>query len=215
MPISRCRRKPRQKNRLRPILLIALVAAALLSAVLLLHHDRTLPGRVQSSLPTWVDKQLLPPNDYSRPGTPVKEVNAIVVHYVGNPGTSAAANRSYFQNLATTHETYASSNFLVGLEGEIIQCVPVNEVAYCSGERNDDTVSIEVCHPDDTGEFSEESMASLVKLTAWLCDAFHLDAEDVIRHYDVTGKECPRYYVQHPEAWEAFRAAVQAELDAM
>ena len=35
----------------------------------------------------------------------------------------------------------------------------------------------------------------------------------MIRHYDVTGKECPRYYVEHPEAWDAFRADVAAEME--
>ena len=58
-------------------------------------------------------------------------------------------------------------------------------------------------------------MTSLIRLTAWLCHSFGLDAEDVIRHYDVTGKECPLYYVQHPDAWEAFKADVQRELDAL
>ena len=39
------------------------------------------------------------------------------------------------------------------------------------------------------------------------------DTEDVIRHYDVTGKDCPKYYVEHPEAWDAFRADVAAEME--
>ena len=32
----------------------------------------------------------------------------------------------------------------------------------------------------------------------------------VIRHYDVTGKLCPLYFVEHLEAWEAFLADVRA-----
>ena len=47
-------------------------------------------------------------------------------------------------------------------------------------------------------------MASLLRLTAWLCEEFDLAPADVIRHYDVTGKICPKYYVDHPEAWEDF-----------
>ena len=34
----------------------------------------------------------------------------------------------------------------------------------------------------------------------------------MIRHYDVTEKLCPLYYVEHPEARDAFRADVAAEL---
>ena len=53
-----------------------------------------------------------------------------------------------------------------------------------------------------------------VELTAWLCREFRLNPEtDVIRHYAVTGKECPRYYVEHPEAWDTFRADVAAEME--
>ena len=135
----------------------------------------------------------------------------MVIHYVGNPGTTAQANRDYFANLSLTGDTYASSHFVVGLEGEIIQCVPLTEVAYCSNERNEDTISIEVCHEDATGEFSPETMESLVKLTAWLAVTFDLDTEDVIRHYDVTGKICPKFYVEHEDAWAALLADVEKE----
>ena len=155
-------------------------------------------------------QDILPLNPYSRPGTPLETIDGVVVHYVGNPGTSAAANRSFFANLAVTHQTYASAHFVVGLEGEVIQCVPLSEVAYCSSQANDHTVPIEVCHADETGEFSAETMASLLRLTAWLCEEFDLAPADVIRHYDVTGKICPKYYDDHPEAWEDFRSALRA-----
>lgn len=212
----RTKRASRWKKLCFPLLIVAVVlcsAALILSLLPFSHAPQTRPEQVQSEMPSWVDQQLLTPNTYSRPGTAVEEVNAIVIHYVGNPGTSAAANRSYFAGLALSGETYASSNFVIGLEGEIIQCVPVNEVAYCSSDRNYDTVSIEVCHPDAEGQFTDASMASLIKLTAWLCEEFHLTADDVIRHYDVTGKECPLYYVRHPDAWEALRDAVRQAME--
>ena len=50
-------------------------------------------------------------NEYSRPGIALSEVNGVVVHYTGNPGTTAEQNRSYYKNLAETKETYASSHF--------------------------------------------------------------------------------------------------------
>ena len=183
-------------------------------AAALVRHFRTAgtPG-AEVAVPDWISQDLLPVNPYSRPGTPLEAVDGVVIHYVGNPGTSAEANRSYFQNLALTHETYASSHFLVGLEGEILQCVPLSEIAYCSNDRNEDTVSIEVCHPDEGGEFTPETLAAVEKLTAWLCGEFSLTTEDVIRHYDVNGKICPRYYVEHPEAWTDLLAGVQSALE--
>lgn len=138
----------------------------------------------------------------------------MVVHYVGNPGTTAAANRSFFANLALTHETYASAHFVVGLDGEILQCVPLTEIAYCSNSANDYTVSIEVCHADETGEFNDATMESLEALVAWLCETFDLDPDvGVIRHYDVTGKICPKYYVENEDAWLAFREDVSARIE--
>lgn len=92
--------------------------------------------------------------------------------------------------------------------------MPTWEVAYASNSRNYDTVSIECCHPDETGEFTAETYRSVVQLTAWLCEKFGLDSEDVIRHYDITGKDCPRYFVEHEDAWEIFKENVQKSLDA-
>lgn len=157
-----------------------------------------------ADVPDWVDQELLEINPYSRPGTPLEEVNGVVVHYVGNPGTTAAQNRSYFAGLARSGEAYASSHFVIGLDGEIVQCVPLDEIAYCSSERNVDTISIECCHPDEEGKFNDATYQSLLRLVRWLQEEFHLDDAQVIRHYDVTGKECPLYYVRHPDAWAQF-----------
>ena len=187
------------------------------------------PNVVQQKLSTSEDYQILPAesgpcgrpeiiqdfiveNPYSRSGTPLDAVNGIVVHYVANAGSTAEENRNYFENLKDTHETKASSNFVVGIEGEIVQCVPTWEVAYASNSRNIDTVSIECCHPDETGKFTDATYRSVVNLCAWLCMKFDLGADDVIRHYDVTGKECPKYFVDHEDAWENFRQDVKETL---
>ena len=153
----------------------------------------------------WVSKRFLPYNEYSRPGIMTDGITGIVIHYIGNPGTTAMQNRDYFANLAVTQETNASSNFIIGIDGEIIQCVPVDEIAYASNTRNADTISIELCHPDDTGEFTDETYKSAVFLTVWLCKRYGLSPDDIIRHYDVTGKICPKYFVENEDAWEAFK----------
>lgn len=160
-----------------------------------------------------IDVELLTNNPYSRPGTKTNRIRGIVIHYTANPGTSAMQNRNYFEGLKDSKLTKASSHFIVGLDGEIVQCVPTWEVAYASNDRNLDTVSIETCHMTEDGSYTEATKESLVQLTAWLCKKFDLTEQDVIRHYDVTGKICPKYYVEHPEAWEAFRKEVKALLD--
>lgn len=158
-----------------------------------------------------IQAQLLDPNPYSRPQTALDKVTGVVVHYVGNPGTSAKANRDYFNGLAQSGKTYASSHFVVDLDGTIIQCIPLNEISYARNTRNKDTISIEVCHPDTTGKFTDKSYKALVSLVKWLCSKYDLNSDDVIRHYDVTGKLCPLYYVEHNDAWLNFKKDVFKE----
>ena len=161
-----------------------------------------------------IDEQLLSPNEYSRPVIPVETINGIVVHYTANPGTTAQQNRDYFEGLKDSHLTKASSNYIIGLDGEIIRCVPDDEMAYASNERNHDTISIECCHFDETGEFYRQTYQSLVHLVAYLMGEYDLPLDGVIRHYDVTGKSCPKYYVDHPEEWAAFLVDVEDYIEA-
>lgn len=187
-----------QKTRAKWPIVVAIVASVVLIVGIVvgvaLLSDPTPP----EPMPDWIDVQIININGAGRRGKTLTQVNNIVVHYVGNPGTSAQNNRNYFNQPTTT----VSSHFVVGLEGEIIQCVPLDEVSSASNHRNADTVSIEVCHPDTTGQYNEKTYRSVVRLCKWLCERYELEATDVIRHYDVTGKLCPLYYVEHPDAWE-------------
>lgn len=167
--------------------------------------------RVENTKPE-IHVKLLTPNPYSRPQIKTKRITGIVIHYTANPGATAMQNRDYFEGLKDSHATKASSNFIIGLDGEIIQCVPTWEVAYASNHRNEDTVSIETCSFNAEGTYTDKTYHSMVKLTAWLCLKFDLTEEDVIRHYDITGKICPKYFVDHEEKWNQLKADVAATL---
>lgn len=163
------------------------------------------------------DVRFLDPNPFSRPQLALKKVHAIVVHYTANPGVDAVANRNYFNNLPKANErkqkkTYASSHFVIGLDGTIVQCIPLEEMAYASNDRNSDTVSIECCHKKENGKFTAQTQAALIQLCTYLCIKFDLTEENLIRHYDVMGKICPKYFVEHPDAWETFKKDVGMEL---
>lgn len=160
-----------------------------------------------------INVELLTVNPYSRPGIQTEKIKNIVVHYTANPGTTAEQNRSYFENLKDTKETKASSHFIIGLNGEIVQCIPTKEVAYASNDRNSDTVSIETCHWSEDGTYTDETYESLVHLTAWLCEKFQLTEDDIIRHYDITGKICPKYFVEDENAWAEFKKDVKKMLE--
>ena len=160
------------------------------------------------TVPEYVDVELIE-NQKARSGEKIEKINNIVIHYVGNPGTTAKNNRDYFNK----SDTDVCSHFVVGLDGEIIQCVPLNEKSSASNYRNFDTISIEVCHSDSTGKFNTDTYNSLVKLVGWLCKNSNLTADDVIRHYDITGKECPKYFVDNESEWKKFIKDVKREID--
>lgn len=176
------------------------------------EHRQTISDEIDWTGAPELDVELLDVNEYSRPGTPLEQVNGIVIHYTANPGTSAIANRNYFNGLKDAHTTKASSHFIVGLDGEVVQCIPTAEIAYASNERNVDTIAIECCHPDETGAFNQTTYQSVVQLTAWLCKRFDLTSQDVIRHYDVTGKLCPKYFVEHEDAWDQLKKDVDQRI---
>ena len=123
--VPRRRRQQRRRRRF-PLIPFLVLLVAVLAVIKWIDPFAPKPAAQQQTpqTPDWVTVELLPVNPYSRPGIPLEQVNGIVIHYVGNPGTTAAQNHSYFENLAQTGETYASSHFLVGLEGEVIQNVP-------------------------------------------------------------------------------------------
>ena len=167
-------------------------------------------------VPDYVEQDFIRKNIFSRPDVGRQKVDKIVIHYVANPGSTARNNRDYFDSLADQDPqksgSSASSHFVVGLEGEVIQCIPVNEIAYANAPLNNTTVAIEVCHPDDSGKFNDATYESLVDLTAFLCRQLKLTPGDVIRHYDVNEKLCPKYYVEHEDAWERFQKDVKAAM---
>ena len=161
----------------------------------------------------------------NRPYTKRTATKGIVIHYVGNPNTSAKANRNYLN----TPGINASCNYIVGLKGEIICCIPDEEISWCSGwtsiselvknkfngNANNYTVSIETCHTDTDGRYTAETWAAIVELTVMLCKKYGLTENDLYRHYDCCGdpkKNCPMLFVKFPAEWEKFKTQVKEKL---
>ena len=206
----------RQRRRTNPrfAALCLVLIFALAGIGVWLWGSRGLRARVWTA-PDYVTEDLLPVNAWSRPGTPLEKIDGVVIHYVGNPATTAQANRNYFASPGRQGGGHLRQLPLPGGAGG-----GGHPVRPSDGDRlrlqHPQTRTrwpSSVCHPDETGLFSDVTYARTVELTAWLCRTFDLDPEtDVIRHYDVTGKICPKYYVEHPEAWEGFLADTAAEM---
>lgn len=156
---------------------------------------------------------LLTPNQYSRPQTRLKTVTHIIIHWVGNAGSTARANCNYFESLKNK-KIYASAHYIIGLEGEILQCIPETEIAYHAKEANSYSIGIENCHPDWEGKFNSKTYASLIKLCADLCIRYRLEPDKaLLRHYDITQKICPKYYVNNPKEWDKLKSDVKMAMN--
>ena len=162
-----------------------------------------------------IQERLLSVNPYSRSGEKQNNITDIIIHYVGNAGSSAIANRNYFENLKNTHKTYASSHYIVGLNGEVIRCIPDDEVAFHSGSysENRKSIGIENCHPNVDGKFNEQTYNALVELCAGLCKKYNIGINNVKTHNMITGKNCPKYYVEHKDAWEQLKQDINNKIE--
>jgi N-acetylmuramoyl-L-alanine amidase CwlA len=175
-----------------------------------------------------IQKDLLTINEYSRPGTKLKKVQGIVVHWVANPNTSAKANRNFFENRKNGKSGYGSAHYIIDLDGSIIMAIPPEEVAYHVGAEsyrsealkrlgsypNSTTLGIECTHVDWNGKMTDKTYESLILFCAELCKKYNLDPlADLYRHYDITGKICHKWFVDHPYEWEKFKQKVKECMD--
>ncbi|NOK23980.1 peptidoglycan recognition protein family protein, partial [Corallococcus carmarthensis] len=139
-------------------------------------------------------EEFIPVNPFSRPGTPLRLVRNIVIHYTANPGASAAAHVRYFgQTLARQdpnddkEDRYASAHLFVD-PGDAVLIIPLIEMAYHASQANPYSIGVEMCIEAD-GSFHPDTVRRTVQIVAELCKRYGLNPlRDVIRHYDVTGK---------------------------
>ena len=138
------------------------------------------------------------PRRVNAPGTAIVP-KELILHYIGNPGTTARQNASYFAHV----NSQTSVHYIVD-DGEIIEIIPPDQKSYgtSSREHNERGIQIEMCHPDASGRIEEAVLEKVVWLCRELMDRYGIT--EIIRHYDVTGKRCPAPMVDNPTLWENF-----------
>lgn len=179
-----------------------------------------------------ITKMFLSPTAKGRPGKRIKP-KGIVIHWTANTGKGSDAdnNRNYFNNLT---DRFASAHYVVD-DHQVVQCLPENEMAYHVGAKeykpgavkglsrypNDCTIGIEICVNKD-GDF-DQTIKNAVALVVDICKRHSFTRDNLWRHYDITGKDCPRFFVDNPTAvsygfasasggWERFKADVEIAL---
>lgn len=167
-----------------------------------------------------INKLLTP---YNHNTGSVDRIKYIVIHYVGALG-GARANCQWYAG----GDRGASAHYFVDFDGSVWQSVEDKDIAWHCGAktyrhpecRNANSIGIELCVRNkgsqaDTSRdwyFEDATVAAAIRLTRELMDKYHVPADHVIRHYDVTGKICPNPYVYNTtvHTWDSFKAAIVA-----
>ncbi|MGR3206134.1 peptidoglycan recognition protein family protein [Bacillus glycinifermentans] len=169
-----------------------------------------------------VVKNFLNVNQYTRPGLKLAGVKGIVMHWTATPGASALDERNYFNGTCIAAERYASAHYFVD-RNEVQQIIPENEVAYHAhdGNRcyatflkpnaNTTAIGVEMC-VEKNGKIHGDTVQNAAELVADLCKRYGLSTDSIVRHYDVTNKNCPAPWVSDSSQLAAFRKKVESLL---
>lgn len=139
-----------------------------------------------------------------------RDIKYLVVHYTGNKGDTAYGNTKYFKDV----NRGASAHYFVD-ESSIYRCVAEKDVAWHCGAksykhadcRNDNSIGIEMCNSMGKNEAVERNTIDLIK---YLVEKYKINSERILRHYDVTGKQCPVTLLDEGE-WEKFKSRIEED----
>lgn len=170
---------------------------------------------------------------------PGRKIDYIAIHYTaGTVSTRGAAENTaaYF----ASRNAQGSADFIVD-DGTAVQYNGDVENRYCWAvgdknlrpgrlyklARNDNTVSIEICSRNTTGQvraandlswrLTDAAVDNALELTAALMERYGVPPENVVRHYDISGKLCPGVYGWNPdsgseEAWDTFKKRLEERM---
>lgn len=148
------------------------------------------------------------------------KIKYIVIHYTANDGDTDESNAKYFKN----NIVKASAHYFVD-DDSVTQSVHDNYVAWhCGGKRysdykktggakyynkctNTNSLGIELCDTKKDGKygFTDKTIKNAVALVKDKMSQYNVSADKVIRHFDVTGKVCPKPFVDDSKAWNEFK----------
>ena len=142
------------------------------------------------------------------------DIRYLVIHFTANDGDTAKNNVDYFAREAPG----VSAHFFVD-EKEIWQSVREQDIAWHCGTRgmyfhpycrNANSLGIELCSRKQ-GEkyyFAPETVKNARNFVRSLMKKYDIPLANVVRHYDVTHKNCPAPFVEDAAAWQSFKAGL-------
>ena len=153
--------------------------------------------------------------NYRNDARDLSSIKFIVIHYTANNGDTARNNGEYFgrEYVEVSAHYFVDSN-------EIVQSVLDKYIAWhCGGSlesshhpfrgicTNSNSIGVELCSIIQNGKylFKPETVNLAAELTRYLMGRYNIPANRVIRHYDVTGKNCPAPFVYREDQWNNFK----------
>lgn len=139
-----------------------------------------------------------------------KETKYLVLHYTAGDGDTAEDNGIYFSK----GPVGASAHWFVD-EKEAVLSVPEDCIAWhCGAEaywhphcRNGNSVAVELCSQKNAAgeyEIPARTLENGGELVRKLMKQYGIPLENILRHYDVTGKKCPAPLVEAGK-WKEFQ----------
>ena len=142
-----------------------------------------------------------------------RSIKYIVVHYTGNSTDTAYNNTKYFKSVNRN----ASAHYFVD-DNNIYQCVEDKNVSWHCGDKlksgnggsyygkctNYNSIGVEMCCTNY--DISAKTESNAIELVKYLMKKYNIPANNVIRHYDVTNKICPKPMVNNSTRWNNFKS---------
>ena len=147
----------------------------------------------------------------------INRIKYIVVHFTANNGDTAYGNTNYFKSYRG-----ASAHYFVDENG-IYQSVEDKNIAWHCGAkkykhstcRNSNSLGVELCsRKDSKGNyyFMDKTVDNAIELVKMLMAKYNVPIANVIRHYDVTGKNCPEPFVRDIKSWQNFKDRLEEKV---
>lgn len=147
-----------------------------------------------------------------------RTIRYIVIHYTANKGDTAKGNCNYF----SSPNRKASAHYFVDDNSVWQSVLDKNRAWHCGSNtgvyyhkycRNANSIGIEICMWDSNGKLRPKAIENAVELTRFLMDKYSIPSSNVVRHYDVTHKLCPKPMVNDYSMWCKFKADVEKKVE--
>ena len=188
----------------------------------LTQYDRKEEVKKVVEKPNIIDR--IAENEWQVPYHNANEASFLAIHYLGCNGE----NPDLYQSGSTKG---FGGHFYVSKTGQCYQAAKVSDEIWHVGKggyqyihpdaRNYNTIGIECAtytasgrdKDEETWYFTEETQEACAKLAAWIMDHYKIPMDHLLRHGDITTKNCPSPYKRDQGkgsnwTWEQFKARV-------